>query len=171
MPPRKKKPLVDVPQDTDSELDAQLAEHAPDVIDPGYDGHRMRVAGVPWSEIATKIGSSSASGAMQVVSRYLTAAAKAQSASQMQEALMTQVDRYETILHSWWELATTGKDEKAATVVLRAMERLDRILRLADGEVSISRETIVVSANPEEYVKQLQGVVSERSNRSAASSN
>lgn len=163
MPPRKK--VQPTPRDTDAELDAQLAENAPDVINPGYVGHRLRVAGTPWAEVARKIGSPSPAAAMHVISRYLQDAARAQSASQMQEALMTQVDRYETILQSWWEAATTGHDEKAATVVLRAMERLDRVLRLTEGDVVVSRETVVVSANPEEYVRQLQGVVTDRKDR------
>lgn len=165
-PPRKpRKPRVrkfKVDRGGDADLDDRLTDLTPDVIDPGYDAHMMRVAGRPWAEIAEKIGSPTPSAAMFTVSRYLTEAAKNQSAQHQQEALQTQVDRYEALLRSWWPLATDGHDEKAAAVVLRALERLDRVLRLTDGDVTVSRETIVVSGNQEEYVRQLQAVVAER---------
>jgi hypothetical protein len=149
-------------RDDDADLDAQLTQLVPDVADPGYEGHKLRVQGYSWVEIAKAIGSSTPRGAVTVVSRYLQDAAKAQSATQLQEALQTQVDRYEAILKAWWPAALDDLDEKAATVVLRTLERLDRVLRIVDGDVSVSRETIVVSANPAEYVKQLQGVVAAR---------
>jgi hypothetical protein len=164
-PPKPRKPRVrkfKVDRGGDADLDDRLADLTPDVIDPGYDGHMMRVAGRPWAEIADAIGSPTASAAMFTVSRYLTEAAKNQSAQHQQEALQTQVDRYEALLRSWWSLATDGHDEKAAGVVLRALERLDRVLRLTDDDISVSRETIVVSGNQEEYVKQLQAVVAGR---------
>lgn len=56
--PLKKAPVrkpVPVAQNTDTELDQQLAESLPRVIDPGYTGHMMRVAGKPWAEIAEAI--------------------------------------------------------------------------------------------------------------------
>jgi len=162
--PRVRKMKVD--RGGDADLDDRLVDSTPTVIDPGYDAHMMRVAGRPWAEIAQKIGSATPSAAMYVVSRYLQEAAKHQSAQHMQEALQTQVDRYETVLRSWWKLATDGHDEKAAGVVLRAMERLDRVLRLTDGDVTVSRETVVVAADPASYVEQLKQVVADRENRS-----
>lgn len=153
--------VVPTLRDTDADLDAQLAEHVPDAINPGYTAHMLRVQGRPWLEVAQAIGSPSAAAAMRLVSKYLGEAARHQSASHMQEALQTQLDRYETLLGNWWQAAQTG-DEKAAMVVLRTMERLDRILRLTDGDVVVSKETIVVSASPEQYVKQLQSIVADR---------
>lgn len=164
-PPKPKRPRtrkMRVNRGTDADLDAQLVDNTADAIDPGYDGHMMRVAGVPWAQIARRIGSPTPAAAMATVSKYLSEAAKAQSAQHMQEALQTQVDRYEQILQAWWPQATDLLDEKAATVVLRALERLDRVLRLTDSEMPVSRETIVVSGNPEEYVKQLKAVVQDR---------
>lgn len=162
---RARKAKFTVDRDSDTDLDAVLTNNTPQVIDPGYDGHMLRVAGTPWAEIAKRIGSPSPMAAVHVVSRYLTEAAKMQSAEHMQEALQTQVDRYETVLRHWWPMATEGLDEKAALVVLRTLERLDRVQRLTDSEVSISRETIVVSGDPESYVKQLQQVVADRTNK------
>lgn len=171
MPPRTRKPpakpvIRPTPQITDKELDARLKESVPSrrVIDPGYDGHMMRVAGRPWVEIAKKIGSPSPEEAQRTVSAYLQRAARSQSASHMQEALQTQADRYEVILQSWWVPATRGRDEKAAMVVLRAMERLDRLFRLDSGDVMIAKETLVVAADPESYVRQLQELVADREN-------
>lgn len=79
-----------------------------------------------------------------------------------EDYLSTQVDRYERILASSWERATTGRDWRAAMIVLRALERLDKLLRLGDGEHSVSTESVVISANPEEYAKQLRQVVEDR---------
>lgn len=152
-------------QNTDADLDALLEEGVPELFEPGYEAHRLRMAGTPWPEVAKAIGSPSSMAAMNTVSRYLQKAAKSQSMQHMQEALQTQVDRYEQILQSWWQAATVGKDEKAALVVLRTMERLDRVLRLTDGDIVVSKETLVVSADPASYVKQLQSVVSDRADR------
>ena len=81
------------------------------------------------------------------------------------EYLQTQIDRYEAILAKWWDRATTGHDAKAANIVLRALERLDRVLRLGDGEHAVSQEALVVSADPETYARQLQQFVEERDRR------
>lgn len=160
------RPRKEVPaRGDDKDLDARLVDLVPDAIEPGYEAHQMRVAGKTWAEIARRIGSSTPSAAMFTVRRYLEQAAREQSSAHMQEALQTQVDRYEAVLRAWWPLATTGLDEKAALVVLRTLERLDRVLRITDGEVSISRETVVVAADPESYVKQLQQVVADRDRR------
>lgn len=179
MPPRTRKPTIKpTPQHTDKELDAQLVENVPDTFAPGYEGHQLRVAGIPWADIAKQIGSPTPRAAMDTVSRYLQEAARAQSANQQQEALQTQLARYEAVLRAWWPAATDGVevidesgtkirklDEKAALVVLRAMERLDRLLRVADSDVVISKETLVISADPAEYIKQLQEVVEARTSR------
>lgn len=156
----KRKPFT-VVQDSDVELDTLLSDNVGDLIDPGYDGHRLRMAGKPWAVIAKEIGCPTPMAAVRMVSKYLREAATAQSAQQMQEALATQLDRYDAILEAWWPQALDG-DEKAAGVVLRVMERQDRVLRLTDGDVIVTKESIVISANPEQYIQQLKGVVAER---------
>lgn len=161
MPPRKRKP-ISPPQDTDAELDAMLEESVPDVIDPGYDGHKLRIAGKSWQEIAEQLGSPNTRSAMQSVSKYLQKAAASQSAMQLQEALQLQLDRYDVLLEHWWGPATTGHDEKAAMIVLRVMERIEKLHRLDDGEVVVAKETIVVAADPASYVAQLKGIVEQR---------
>ena len=81
------------------------------------------------------------------------------------EYLQTQIDRYEQVLSKWWDRAINGHDAKAANVVLRTLERLDRVLRLTEGEHAVSQETLVVSADPETYARQLQHFVEERDHR------
>jgi hypothetical protein len=84
------------------------------------------------------------------------------------EYFQTEIDRYEAVLAAWWERGTTGHDEKAANIVLRTLERLDRVLRLTDGKHAVSQETLVISADPEAYAKQLQQVVEERERQARA---
>jgi hypothetical protein len=163
VPPRKRSvALFPTARDTDAELDAQLEQSVPDAFDPGYEGHKLRISGVPWPEVAKHIGAGTGERAMRVVSAYLQKAAAAQSATNMQEAMQLQLDRYEAIVRAYWSPAIDDRDEKAALVVLRALERLDRLQRLTDGDVAVTKETLVVSADPGEYVKQLQQVVEAR---------
>lgn len=142
---------------TDRELDEWIAGRNGTGFDPAADAYRMRLAGTPWSIVAKANGYPTANAAVTAVSRYLQKAAQAMSAQQQQEMLQMQIDRYEAVLAKWWK-RMDGGDEKAAAIVLRTLERLDRVLRVTDGDVSISQETIVISADPDEYVKQLQAL-------------
>lgn len=153
---------VEVLACSDAELDGQLIEAVPDAFSPGYEGYMLRVAGAPWAEVANAIGSPSQQAAVATVSAYLRTVAAAQSAQQQQEAMQLAVDRYETVLREWWVAGTKGKDDKAAGIVLRALERLDRLQRLTDGDMVVTKETIVVSADRDEYIRQLQQVVEDR---------
>lgn len=76
--------------------------------------------------------------------------------------LQMQVDRYEKVLFEWWDRATTGHDVRAANVVLRTLERLDDLLRLTKGDHAPSQESVVIAADHDAYVKQLQQVVEQR---------
>ena len=125
-------------------------------FDAAYEAHMARVAGKTWEEAAKDSGYPSAMAAARAVTSYLQRAAANQSAQHLQEALQTQVARYEQVLSSWWQLGTSGHDDKAAMVVLRALERIDRVLKLTDSDVAVTRETLVISADPEEYVAQLK---------------
>jgi len=130
----------------------------PDLIDAPYEAHKLRIAGNTWHDIATQMNYPNAAAAAMAVGHYLQRAAVQQSASHQQEALNLQVARYETVLTKWWDLGTDGKDEKAASILLRTLERLDRILRLTDADTIVARETLVVSADPEAYVAQLKAL-------------
>jgi hypothetical protein len=130
----------------------------PDLIDAPYEAHKLRIAGNTWHDIAMQMNYPNAASAAMAVGHYLQRAAVQQSASHQQEALTLQVARYETVLTQWWDLGTTGKDEKAASILLRTLERLDRILRLTDADSVVARETLVVSADPAEYLAQLKAI-------------
>ena len=121
-------------------------------------------AGSSYDEIAEQLGYANRGSAWKAVDRGL----RAQRDLRADEYLQTQIDRYEAVLAAWWEKATTGHDEKAANIVLRALERLDRVLRLTEGEHAVSQETLVVSADPEAYARQLQQVVLEREQQAQA---
>jgi hypothetical protein len=155
---------------TDAERDARVKQMSPppgEAFDPAYEAHRLRMAGYSWDEAARRAGYGTAGHAAVAVTTYLQKAATLQSAQHLQDALQMQIDRYEAVLNAWWEAGVDGipdpdhpevrtRDEKAASVVLRTLERLDRIQRLTEGDVQITRETIVISADPDEYVRQLQ---------------
>jgi len=114
--------------------------------------------GSSFDEIADELGYANRGSAWKAVDRGL----RAERDLRAGDYLQTQIGRYERILATWWDSATTSHDAKAANIVLRALERLDKLLCLTEGDHTASPETLVVSANPEEYVKQLREIVSER---------
>ena len=127
-------------------------------------GIELHDAGHSNDEIAHELGYSGRGAAWKAIDRGL----RAQRDLRAGDYLTTQIDRYEAILRQWWEAGTTGHDAKAANVVLRALERLDKVLRLDKGEHAASQETLVISADPEAYAKQLQRVVEEREHQARA---
>jgi len=120
--------------------------------------------GGSYEEISEQLGYANRGSAWKAVDRGL----RAQRDLRADEYLQIQICRYEAVLATWWEKATTGHDGKAANIVLRTLERLDKVLRLGDGEHAVSQETLVISADPEAYVKQLQRVVEEREHQARA---
>lgn len=115
-------------------------------------------AGHSYDEIAEELGFAGRGSAWKCVDRGL----QSRRDLRADEYMTTQLDRYEGILRAYWSDATIGGDPKAALVVLRAMERLDKVLRLTDGPRTVSQESIVIAADPETYVAQLRQVVEER---------
>lgn len=68
-----------------------------------------------------------------------------------------------------WERATTGQDARAANIVLRTLEKLDRLLHLGEGDrARTSQEAIVLSADPEGYLRELQQLVEDREHPASA---
>ena len=114
--------------------------------------------GGSYEEISEQLGYANRGSAWKAVDRGL----RAQRDLRADDYLQTQITRYEAVLAMWWDRATAGHNAKAANVVLRALERLDRVLRLTEGEHTVSQESIVVSADPAAYSRQLQHVVEER---------
>ncbi len=120
--------------------------------------------GLSYEDVADELGFAGRGSAWKAVDHGL----RAERDERANDYLQTQVDRYEAILAAWWEKATRGHDAKAALVGLRALERLDKVLGLGHGEHSSPQETMVISADPEAYVRQLQQVVEEREQRERA---
>lgn len=114
--------------------------------------------GASYDDIAARLGYANRGSAWKLVNRGL----QVQRDLRAEDYLQYEVDRYEAVLCRWWAKATTGQDARAANIVLRVMERLDKLLRLGEGDHIVSHESIVISADPEEYVKQLREVVGER---------
>ena len=114
--------------------------------------------GCSYDEISEQLGYANRGSAWKAVDRGL----RVQRDLRADQYLQTQIDRYEAILARWWDRAINGHDAKAANIVLRTLERLDRVLRLTEGEHAVSQESIVVSADPAAYSRQLQHVVEER---------
>src|SRR4051794_24694075 len=101
--------------------------------------------GGSYDEIAEELGYSNRGAAWKLVDRGV----RAQRDLRADEYLQLQIDRYEAVLATWWSRATTGHDGKAALVVLRALERLDKVLHVTEGDHAISQESVVISADPE----------------------
>ena len=120
--------------------------------------------GHSYDDIAEELGYSHRGSAWKAVDRALTAERDLRAG----DFLQTQIDRYEAVLCKWWDLATTGRDARAANVVLRALERLDKLLHLGDAGPVGAPETIVITGSPEEYAKQLREVVESRDGRPRA---
>lgn len=140
-----------------------------EVIDPRKTAHQLRLSGLSWREVAERCGYASANNAIGAVDAYLQQAASEVSASQRREAFDLQLERYETLLHSWWEPATIGqvgedgirvRDEKAANVVLRVLQQIDKLHRLGEAEAdSTTQRAIVIAGSPDEYIAGLRQFV------------
>ena len=112
-------------------------------------GIELHGAGHSYDEIADELGYANRGSAWRAVDRGL----RAERDGRAGEYFQTQLDRYEAILAAWWERGTTGHDAKAANILLRNLERLDRLLHLTDAEASASQETLVISPDPETYAR------------------
>ena len=85
----------------------------------------LHASGLGYAEIAVQLGFAGPSGAFKAVDRGL----RAERDGRAGEYLTTQISRYEALLRDWWPRATTGHEAKAANILLRVLERLDRLLR------------------------------------------
>jgi hypothetical protein len=152
-----------LPAVTDAELDAQVAAVDVEVFEPAYEAFKLRRRGESWEDAARKTGYASKNSCAMAISHYLQKAAAMQSAAHLQEALQIEVSRYEVLINEWWDLGTSGHDEKAAAVLLRTLQQLERVQKLTDGDAVITRETLVISADRDEYIRQVQEADAERS--------
>lgn len=121
----------------------------------------LHAEGRSFDEISGQLGYANRSAAWKAVDRGLRAERGARAADYFQR----QLDRYAAITDAWWDAATAGRDPKAANVVLRVLERLEKLLRLDDRDQTTEGETIVISADPAQYVEDLKHIDQERERR------
>ena len=114
----------------------------------------LHACGKSYDAIAADLGYANRGSAWKAVNRGLRAKRDERAASYLRIA----IERYETLLAAWWEPATTGGDVQAANIVLRILEQLAKILRLEKERNVEINDTIVISADPEQYVRDLQAL-------------
>jgi hypothetical protein len=128
------------------------------VFDPANEAHRLRVDGVPWSDIAVSTGYSSAAVCQMAVTAYLQKAAVRRTPEQQQAALQLELDRLDALQRGCWLAATNG-DVKSAHLALKIITERARLLgldRIPEGGQST---TIVIGGTTEEYIAGLKQVV------------
>lgn len=150
-----------------------------EVFDPAYEAHKLRMQGVAWREVAARSGYATPADAIMSVRRYLTQAAAEIDATQKQEALRLQLDRYEAVLSAWWAAGTNGAplrnslgvvvpgvtvmDEKAGNMVLKTLAQIDRLHNFDADTASSTPEIIVIGGSEQEYTEGLRAIVDTKS--------
>lgn len=150
--------VPDVPPPPPAELVPALPEPEPEVFEPAHLAHQLRLRGESWQAAATMAGYPSTSACQHAVTAYIQRAAMARSNEQRELALQTQIDRYESILRSWWDLGTAGRDDKAAAILLKTLSQLDRVQKLDDMEQSTGAAVMVIAGTEEEYIARLRAI-------------
>jgi len=132
----------------------------PVVLDPPYELWKKRQAGVPWRDAAKQTGYANINIAKEALRVFMQQARMERAEAQRAEALQMSIDRYERVIEAFWQDAIVSRKPEAAAVILRAMAQSDRVQRLDAEEMAVvAPRTIVISPDPEEYVRQLQAVV------------
>lgn len=160
--PAKRGPLQAVPDGPPTPV-AEIVPNAPpeptpEVFEPAFIAHQLRLRGETWKDVAEATGYPTPSACQHAVTGYIQRAAIARSAEQRELALQTQIDRYEALLRSWWDLGTTMHDEKAANILLKALAQLDRVQKLDDMETSAATAVMVIAGTEEEYIARLRAI-------------
>lgn len=167
----------------DPVVPVEVLEDGDDSEDRAYKAHRLRLRGMPWREIAGRLGYPNEHEVRLAHDKYMTAAGMAASASMKAHALTMQLDRYEDVLNNLAQAAFEGtvvldKDRKLVTdkhgnpvrefsgsamgLYVRVLERIDKLMRLEGTEISIQQDIIVIAGTREEYLAGLQNQVRAR---------
>lgn len=130
-----------------------------DAFEPAHRAHELRLAGLPWREVAIHSGYKSMLSAKMAVTAYLQRAAILAGEDQAKEALATEIERLDALHNAWWRDALNG-DEKAAMVILRISQQRVKIYELlfADKDTSAGPRTVVISGDTEEYIAGLRAI-------------
>ncbi len=125
--------------------------------------HKLRIAGAPWREVAKAVGYNSATSAQIEVTKMLQTVGIRQLNERRQEAFDLEDDRLEELHQTYWPMAMAGS-EKAADIVLKVIDKRMRLWGLDQmhtAPAAIGKQTIVISAEPEDFVRDLRLVTGE----------
>lgn len=121
-----------------------------------YWAHRLRLTGLPWNEIAARVGFSGGVVANVEVRRYLQKEALELSSQRRAEALELELMRLDDLQSVYYPQALVG-EIKAAEFVLKVMSQRSKLLGLEQGDTkdSGSRTLIITPENYKEELKRL----------------
>jgi hypothetical protein len=128
------------------------------VFDPADEAHRLRIDGIPWSDIAISTGYASAAVCQMAVTAFLQKAAVRRTPEQQHAALQLEVDRLDTLQRGCWQAATTG-EVKSAQLALKIIVERAKLLGLDRVPEDAQPQTIVIAGSEEEYIAGLKQVI------------
>jgi hypothetical protein len=126
-----------------------------EVFDPAREAHRLRVEGLPWSDIAISTGYSSAAVCQMAVTAYLQKAAVRRTPEQQQAALQLELDRLDALQRGCWPAATQG-EVKSAQLALKIIVERAKLLGLGEISEDTQAQTIVIGGDSEQYIAGLK---------------
>ena len=124
--------------------------------------HKLRVRGMPWTEIAEYVGFASAKVAQVEVRRYLQRSALEMEATERQEMLDLELDRLDALQTAYWPAAMVG-DIDSAKIVLKVISQRAKMMgfeKLAE-KGNVSSRTLIITGDPGAYVEQIKALVEE----------
>lgn len=135
-----------------------------EVFDPAFAAHLLFLRGNSWAEVADATGYPSANAAQLAVTAYLSKAAAAMDDDMKAAALALQAERYQAFLKAWWTAGTTGLDPQAGNIVLKTLERIDKLNRIGEDDktADTTRTLIITGASPDDYTAQIRAAVEAR---------
>lgn len=120
--------------------------------------HKMRIAGATWKEAADAVGYNSPTSAQVEVKKMLQTVGLRQLTERRQEAFDLEDDRLESLHFTYWGRAMAG-DDKAADIVLKIIGQRMRLWGLDQMHTTpatTGKQTIVISAEPQEFIRDLK---------------
>lgn len=138
--------------------DGQLVIAGSSLEDKAYAAYQLRQSGKPWDVVAKTVGYGSGKSAEVEVRQYITKAAIQMDNSRKEEVLGLELDRLDTLQSAVWDQAMDG-DTKAVDSVLRIMTHRAKLLGLeliAQGQGTVTNNTVVVTGNSEEFIRSLK---------------
>jgi hypothetical protein len=141
------------------ELEHAEVDEQGEVIDKPYEAHRLRKSGMTWRVIAKRLGYSNETAAYRASQIYLQQYAMQMSKQRREEMFNLQMERLEELLHTHWQAALLG-DIDSANFCLKALDQMNKLGALYEGEKSETVKQFIVIANDKQgYAAQLRELV------------